>query len=508
MKKILFLAFVGIFLLSINSVNAGNLVCGSGSIGTCPTVNTACAGVNATCSYTNCTCVVTTSQAIDNNAVYYFGGLTIASGVTVSSTGAAGGNYGVDGTSGFGAASGGTGGTGGTSGGVGGSYAGGGGGGYNARAGGSYAGGGGGGYYDPAYSGGAGGAAGGIVKIYANNINITGTINVSGAAGAAAGGGTHYGGGGGGGGGNIFLYGNSIYITGALIANGGAGGADPAHANCGGGGGGGGLIYIAYACSYTPGTYSVNGGAGGSTGGGSGTSGAISVVGLNSPYSYNQALNITLKDQNNVAISGATVYYYEAGNTSNIVCNSTTDSNGFFSLGFDESGLKKLYDINVTTTSNYQQNIWYKAARTPGNISMYGNRKWVPESTLPASKLFTAGHIVPVEIHIFAPWTSYEVANISLEDSVPSTARIASNILFEKFNSTGRYVCDVLPDNSTYYFVDKTECSFLNYLNITAKEWLRVTYRTRIEGPEAYTTIGEQKTYTLPTAYLRFDVVT
>ena len=228
-------------------------------------------------------------------------------------------------------------------------------------------------------------------------------------------------------------------------------------------------------------------------------------IGISSVSAAN-SLNITLLNQTGSPISNANVNYYEAG-TSNSICDGTTNSNGLFGC---DPNLNKIYDINITTSNfhRYQQNIWYKAARAPANISVYGNTKWVPESTLSTSKLFTAGHIVPVEIHIFAPWTSYLVANISLEDSTPSTASIVSNILFTKYNSTGSYTCDALPTNSTYYYVDKTSCSFLNYLNVTAKEWIRVSYRLRIEGPSAYTSIGQQKTYTLPYAYLRFDVVT
>lgn len=527
MKKFLLLILFTMFLLNVSSVNAANLVCGTGSIGTCPTVGTACSGVGATCDYKNCTCVVTASQTIDSNANYYFANLTINSGVTVTvSTQAAGGTGGSSaagnpGSNGPGLAAGASGGKGGdfaqcpggTGGGAGGSYAGGGGGGcgYNRAggAGGSYEGGGagGGGYYTGGV-GGTGGAGGGRININANVIKISGSIVANGAIGSNSG--YAGGGGGGGGGGNIILNGNFISISGSLTANGANGGTgDSPNGGCGGGGGGGGYIQIRYACTYSAGSYSVAGGTGGSgySAGAAGGTGSTSAAKIDQPYSYNQALNITLKNQGNAAISSAYVYYYEAG-TSTVVCNGLTDADGFYGLGFGEPGRDKIYDVNVTTALNYQQNIWYKAARIPGNVSMDGNRKWIPETTLAASKLFTAGHIVPVEIHLFAPWTTYEVANISLEDTVPTGAKIASNILFEKFNSTGTYKCDVLSDNSTYYFVDKTECSFLSYLNVTAKEWLRVTYRTRIEGPEAYTSIGQQKTYTLPYAYLRFDVVT
>lgn len=507
MKKILLLTFVAIFLLSAVSVHASNLKCGTGSIGTCPTVGNECAGVSATCSYISCTCVVTSSQTIDNNALYSFDNLTIVSGVTVTSIGAAGGvGAGVAGSNGFGVAAGGNGGVGGYVYIPGGNYSGGGGAAnYNhaGGGGGNYSGGGGG-------SVGNGGNAGGIVNISADRITIAGTINVTG----SSGGNDSMSAGGGGGGGNIFLYGNSIIITGVLNASGGPGGAQTSGNGASGGGGGGGVINITYACSYTAGTYSVAGGAAGSSAmgsyGGNGTNGTI-VVTLNRPTLlrfFSNSLNITLLNQTGSAIPNANVNYYESG-TSNPICNGTTDSNGFFDLDLPTGGsyLNKIYDINITTSS-YQQNITYKAARIPANISVYGNMKWVPESTLSASKLFTAGHIVPVEIHILAPWSNYSVANISLQGSVPSTASIVSNILFEKDNSTGDYTCDVLPTNSTYYYVDKTSCSFLNSLNVTTGEWIKVSYRLRLEGPSTYTSIGQQKTYTLPTAYLRFDAVT
>jgi hypothetical protein len=43
-------------------------------------------------------------------------------------------------------------------------------------------------------------------------------------------------------------------------------------------------------------------------------------------------------------------------------------------------------------------------------------------------------------------------------------------------------------------------------LNVTADEWLRVSYRIKIESPVAFSSIGQIKNYTLPIAKLRFDV--
>jgi len=214
--------------------------------------------------------------------------------------------------------------------------------------------------------------------------------------------------------------------------------------------------------------------------------------------------NITTKNQTENATNYHYIRVYESGNRSLSSVQWVTNLNGeaFMNL----SG-NKIYDVNLTKASVYKGDIWYKGARSPANISAWKNKKWGPESTLSTSRLFTAGHIVPVQITILSPWRSNDVANISLEDSSPNGTSIVSNILFEKSNSTGVFYCDHPPDNSTYYFINKTDCNDLTYLNVTGGDWLRVTYRVRIEGPSAYSFVGQQKNYTFPTAFLRFDVV-
>jgi len=267
-KKLLVLIFVSL-LFSISSVSAANLICGTGSSGTCPTVGNECSGNTGVCNYTTCSCAVSSTQGIDSNGTYYFYNFTILSGVTLNiytqarcvGTGSAGGN-------GPGGPYGGTGGIGGDGGYAGGSYAGGGGAGggyiFGPATGGSYSGAGGGG-------GTQGGNGGGRFNLNASFINIFGTLNANG--GDVTGGQAEYTGGGGGGGGQVFLYGNYINISGGTItANGRAGGA--ANNYGGGGGGGGGYIQITYSSTYSAGTYSVTYGSGGSGGGGNGAAGS------------------------------------------------------------------------------------------------------------------------------------------------------------------------------------------------------------------------------------------
>ncbi|MFH0832828.1 MAG: DUF2341 domain-containing protein, partial [Candidatus Aenigmatarchaeota archaeon] len=278
---------------------AGNLICGAGSTGTCPTVGNECTGA-VLCNYPTCTCIVTTTQTIDYSAIYNFTNLTINSGVTVSvnqavgggaggagGCNAAAGGTGSPGTSGAGAAAGGAGAT---ASGAGGNNAGGGGGGAGATgdtyggygggaggaggAGGSTMGGGGGGGGKGGLgdsggcgpAGGAGGNGGGKITIYANRINVIGTFNAVGSTGGSVSGG----GGGGGGGGNILLYGNYIAISGTVSATGATGGTG----NQQGGGGGGGYVLRTSSCSDSlTGSVSV---AGGSPSGGAGTSSTAS----------------------------------------------------------------------------------------------------------------------------------------------------------------------------------------------------------------------------------------
>ena len=89
-------------------------------------------------------------------------------------------------------------------------------------------------------------------------------------------------------------------------------------------------------------------------------------------------------------------------------------------------------------------------------------------------------------MHIFSPSAQYAVENVSIEDFVQGDFRIVSNVLVEKFNSTNRYVCDVVPNNFTYFYIDKTDsgCEFLNFLNVTNGAWIRVNYRIKLPGPE------------------------
>jgi len=107
--------------------------------------------------------------------------------------------------------------------------------------GGGAGGGGGGGMINPAYSSGGGAGGGGIELSACCSINITGTINVNGGAGAAG----YLGAGGGGSGGGILIAANTVTIgnTGSLLAQGGGGGATGNFGTAGGGGAGG-EVYI------------------------------------------------------------------------------------------------------------------------------------------------------------------------------------------------------------------------------------------------------------------------
>ncbi|MFH0832603.1 MAG: hypothetical protein V1900_02715 [Candidatus Aenigmatarchaeota archaeon] len=520
-------AFVIAFFLIIGISNAANMYCGAGSSTDCPTAGTECSGANKACFYPNCTCLVS-SQTIDGNTNYTFANFTLLSGqtLTVSAAGGAGGDAPVyngacgGGSNGAGWAAGGSGGTGGYSSSGGGSYGGGGGGGgqsYNGVtgcAGGSYSGGGGGGRGDSQYgdSGGNGGTGGGTINISANYIRIAGTITANGNNGASLA--AAYYSGAGGGGGAIFLYGNTVNLSGGTInANGGNGGSCSGGSyDASGGGGGGGYIQIVYACTYTAGTYSVANGVPGTAGTCNGGDGAAGGAGSSSPSQsvggqmrYGPNINVTFWNQTNIPINGGTVNIYYAGTSSCWCCEGRTDSNGFFSVStLGNPSWTSIYDVKLNT-SHYKQDIWYRGVRSPNTINVSSNRKWIPETTQSDSRLFTAGQIFQTELHLFNPYASYVVSNLSIDDSINESHRIISNIFLERFNSTGRATCEIAPDTAQNYYIDKTECSFLSYLNVTNREWIRISYRVRIPGPENYT-VGEIKTYNIPTALLRFDV--
>jgi len=235
--------------------------------------------------------------------------------------------------------------------------------------------------------------------------------------------------------------------------------------------------------------------------------------GLMARYFYPNNFNVTIQDQANNLMRWSKVDIYESGTSDKKIRSILSNGKLQTGLNFD-----KIFDIGIETNISatrmknyraYNYTIWFKNVRSPDNITVQGNRKWVPESTVLFAKNFTAGHIIPVELHILAPYGTSAVGNLSIEDSTPSQTRIASNILVEKMNSTGVYNCGVQPDNSTYYYIDKTDtgCSFLDLVNSTAGDHVRVSYRIRVAGPEAYTTVGETKTYILPSAYLRYDVI-
>jgi len=285
--------FLAAVLLLAGAPAAGNLICGSGSAGSCPTTAANCTGA---CSFPTCGCTVNASQTIDNNTVYTFKNLTINSGITVTvSTRATGGAGGASSSSPGGNGSsdsvpyGGNGGAGGDNGhnGAGGSAGtiaggGGGGGGTDSSAdggkGGNNGGGGGGGGGSAAGAGGAGGNGGGAVTFIASSfIAITGTLQANGTSGAdgadsiATSG---SGGGAGGGGGNFNLYSPNVTISGTVKViggnggNGGNGGGLLWFIDGGGGGGGGGGGYVNISTtSYTvTGTINASGGSPGAGG--------------------------------------------------------------------------------------------------------------------------------------------------------------------------------------------------------------------------------------------------
>ncbi|MFA5105989.1 MAG: glycine-rich domain-containing protein [Candidatus Micrarchaeia archaeon] len=109
-------------------------------------------------------------------------------------------------------------------------------------------------------TGAAGGAGGGLVSIYAKNINMAGTINVSGGQGAPAAG-DHPGGGGSGG--TIRLVAGRINFTGTLSGVGGTSGqgGGSGGSGCGGGGAGGSLLFVPFqSASLASGSMNFNGG--------------------------------------------------------------------------------------------------------------------------------------------------------------------------------------------------------------------------------------------------------
>ncbi len=220
-----------------------------------------------------------------------------------------------------------------------------------------------------------------------------------------------------------------------------------------------------------------------------------------SEVSCNDALNITFRNSTSHVTQNGKVTVYEAG-TSTILGWGNTTETGQVVFGLNST---KIYDFKIET-DEYQQNIWFRNARVPDTIDVSENKKWVPESTTAANKKFTAGHIVPTEMHILAPYGKYPIENISIDNPLPANITFAGNVVVEKHTSSGTSTCDKIPDSSTSFLIDKTDCAFLSSLNVTDHEWLRVHYRIKLAGPEAYSSVGEEKNYTLNAAVLRFDV--
>jgi len=324
----------------------GNLQCGSGSSGTCPTAASPCVG--SACSYSTCDCVVNASQTIDNATTYTFNSLTINSGVTVSIATSASGGVGAQTTGPPGkndsinsGGNGGNGGDGYTAGGkgLGGNTSGGGGGGgtylttYVGGRGGYFGGGGGAGAgYAAICSGGTGGAGGGTVTFNCSTlIYIVGTLQANATNGANGGtaGSIGCGGAGGGGGGQISLKASNVTISGTVQVNGGNGGDGGAGGNLypggGGGGGGGGFINVSYSTVYSvSGTVRALGGSNGLKGYAAGSA----ADGVNG--SVGAIINQTIAPADNPPTS--TLVSPPNGNittsnTVNFTCNATDDIN-------------------------------------------------------------------------------------------------------------------------------------------------------------------------------------
>lgn len=130
---------------------------------------------------------------------------------------------------------------------------------------------------------GIGGNGGGVISLYANDVIIDGTVTTNG-GGGISGGGQH--GSGGGSGGGLLLNANNITISGHLNVNGGSGSNSSTAANRGGGGGGGGgRIKIFYTTTYTnTGTVSYSGGVGGTGSQYNGQNGQNGTINITSLY--------------------------------------------------------------------------------------------------------------------------------------------------------------------------------------------------------------------------------
>jgi trimeric autotransporter adhesin len=169
-----------------------------------------------------------------------------------------------------------------------------------------------------------GGGGGGAVALFGRTVTITGIVFADGGGGAVGAGAS-----GGGSGGAIVVHGDSVEVTGFLVARGGDGGRGGC---CGaGGGGGGGRIAYQYRTLLASGSALVNGGASGvrsSTGCCIGATGqSLDLTGAPGVVTKAQAASATTGPATAVSSSGATLngtvnpnsnatsYYFEYGAT-------------------------------------------------------------------------------------------------------------------------------------------------------------------------------------------------
>lgn len=68
--------------------------------------------------------------------------------------------------------------------------------------------------------------------------------------------------------------------------------------------------------------------------------------------------------------------------------------------------------------------------------------------------------------------------------------------------------CSVSPESRTYFHIDRSDCPYLDRLNVSQGQWLKMDYRFRTPGPHDFGQVGDTNQYNVTDTVVRFDILT
>lgn len=67
--------------------------------------------------------------------------------------------------------------------------------------------------------------------------------------------------------------------------------------------------------------------------------------------------------------------------------------------------------------------------------------------------------------------------------------------------------CSVNPESPSYFHVDRSDCSYLDRVNVSEGQWFRLDYRFRTPGPNDFDAPGDVNSYNVSDTIVRFDIL-